>query len=142
MLSPLSSMRALTRPQAAPATTWSPTRRVPFCTMTVATGPLPGSRLASSTMPRGRALGVGPQLLDLGHDQQLLQQVVDAEVLEGGDLDHDRVAAPSLGYQPELGELLHDVVGVGVGPVDLVDGDDDGDVGRLGVVQAPRRSGA
>ena len=57
------------------------------------------------------------------------------EVLEGRHLDHDRVAAPLLGHQPQLGQLLHDVVGVGVGPVDLVDGDDDGDVGRLGVVQ-------
>ena len=38
------------------------------------------------------------------------------------------------GMQPVLGQLLHDPVGVGVGPVDLVEGDDDRDVGRPGVV--------
>ena len=48
------------------------------------------------------------------------------------------VAAPGLGDEVVLGELLHDPVGVGVLAVDLVDGDDDRDLGRLGVVDAPR----
>ena len=39
------------------------------------------------------------------------------------------------GTRPVLGELLHDAVGVGVLAVDLVDGDDDRHVGRLGVVE-------
>ena len=56
--SPWSSIRALTLPQAAPATTGSPTRRVPLSTMTVATGPRPASRLASSTVPRARPSGL------------------------------------------------------------------------------------
>ena len=132
--SPLSSMSARTRPHAAPATIGSPTRSVPFSTITVATGPRPTSRLASSTTPRARPSGLAGQLLDVGHDQQLLEQVVDAEVLQGGHLDHDRVAAPLLGHQALLGQLLHDPVGVGVLAVDLVDGHDDRHVGRLGVV--------
>ena len=45
-----------------------------------------------------------------------------------------RVAAPGFRDEPVLGQLLEDPVGVGVGQVDLVDGDDDGHVGRLGVV--------
>ena len=52
MWSPRSSTSAFTLPQAAPATTGSPTRRVPCWTITVATGPRPASRLASSTTPR------------------------------------------------------------------------------------------
>ena len=83
----------------------------------------------------GTAFGVGPELLDFGHHHQLLQQVVDAQVLQGGHLDHDRVASPSLRDQAQVGELLHDMVGVGVGAVDLVDGHDDRHVGGLGVVE-------
>jgi hypothetical protein len=48
----VSLMRARTRPHAAPATIGSPTRSVPCCTSTVATGPRPMSRLDSSTTPR------------------------------------------------------------------------------------------
>ena len=53
---------------------------------------------------------------------------------ERRDLDGDGVAAPGLGDQAVLGELLEDPVGVGLLAVDLVDGHHDGDVGRLGVV--------
>ena len=34
----------------------------------------------------GPALGVGDELLDVGDEQELLEQVVDAEALQGGDL--------------------------------------------------------
>ena len=74
--------------------------------------PLPGVEVGFEHDAASASLGVGPQLLDLGHDHQLLEQVVDAEVLQGGHLDHDRVAAPLLGDQAQLGELLHDAVGV------------------------------
>ncbi len=49
--SPLSSSIARTRPKASPQTIESPTRRVPRCTSTVATGPRPLSRCASIAMP-------------------------------------------------------------------------------------------
>ena len=52
----------------------------------------------------------------------------------GGDLDDDGVAAPGLGHELALGQLLQHPCRVGFGPVHLVDGHDDGDVGRLGVV--------
>ena len=106
--SPLSSMSARTRPQAAPATIGSPTLSVPVvdehggdrapADVEVglehdALGPARrGWRVSSST---------------LGDDEQLLEQVVDAEVLQRRHLDHDRVAAPRLGHEALLGELLH-----------------------------------
>ena len=39
-------------------------------------------------------LGRGPQVFELGEHEDVLEEVVDAQVLEGGDLDHDGVAAP------------------------------------------------
>ena len=47
---------------------------------------------------------------------------------------HDRVAAPRLGHEALLGQLLEDPVDVGVLAVDLVDGHHDGHVRRPGVV--------
>ena len=52
-------------------------------TITVATGPRPTSRFASSTVPRARPSGLARQLRDLGHERQLLEQVVDARSLRG-----------------------------------------------------------
>ena len=54
---PLSSIIALTLPCAEPAAIASPTRSVPFCTSTVATGPLPLSSCASNTRPLARRFG-------------------------------------------------------------------------------------
>ena len=56
--SPRWSMRARTRPQAGPATSGSPTLRVPRCTSSVATGPRPMSRCDSSTTPAARPSGL------------------------------------------------------------------------------------
>ena len=127
-------MRAFTLPHAAPATTESPTRSVPLWTMTVATGPRPDSRLASRTTPRARPSGLACSSSSFGHHGQLLEQVVDPRALQGRHLDHDGVAAPRLGHEALLGQLLEDPVDIGVGAVDLVDGHDDGDVGGPGVV--------
>ena len=52
------------------------------------------------------ALDPGRELLDLGHGHDLLEQVVDPGALQRRDLDDDRVAAPRLGHQLALGELL------------------------------------
>ena len=49
------------------------------------------------------------------------------------DVDEDRVAAPLLGHEALLAELALDALGVGLRLVDLVDGDDDGDLRRLRV---------
>ena len=83
----------------------------------------------------GGPVGVGLQLRHLGGEGHHLQQVLDADVLLGGDLAADGVAAPLLGHQAVLGQLL-DAPGPGLAfsLVDLVDGHDDGDIGGLGVV--------
>ncbi len=54
---PRSSNMARTRPEYMPQMKSSPTRRVPFCTSTVATGPFPGSSCASTTVPSARRFG-------------------------------------------------------------------------------------
>ena len=79
--------------------------------------------------------GVGLEVLDVGDDEEVLEQVVDAEALERRHLDHDRVATPRLGDEAPLGELAHDPLRIGVVAVDLVDGDHDRHAGRPGVLQ-------
>ena len=74
-------------------------------------------------------LRIGLELLDFGQHQDVVQQVLDAEVGQGAHLDHDRVAAPCLGLQPFLRQFVHHALRVGVGLVDLVDGDHDGHAG-------------
>src|SRR5581483_6396217 len=54
---------------------------------------------------------------------------------ERGHLHHLGVAVPLRRDEPLLRELLHDALGVRLFAVDLVDGDDDRDLGRLRVVQ-------
>ena len=83
----------------------------------------------------GSTVEVAPQVLELGDDQQVLEQVVDAEVLQRRDLHHDRVAPPLLGLEAVLGELGHDPGRIGVLAVDLVDGDHDRHLGGPGVVE-------
>ena len=56
------------------------------------------------------AVGRGPEVLELGDDQQVLEQVVDADALQRRHRHHDGVAAPRLGHEALLGELLHDAV--------------------------------
>ena len=58
--SPLSSSIARTLPQTGPATTASPTRRVPRWTSTPVTGPRPGSSSDSTTVPEAGAFGLAP----------------------------------------------------------------------------------
>ena len=62
------------------------------------------------------------------------RKCVEAQTLLGAGLDEDRVAAPLLGHEAELGELLLDLLGLRLGLVDLVHGDDDRHAGGLGVV--------
>ncbi len=93
-----------------------------------------GLEIGFENATAGPAFGAGLELLDLGHQIQLLEQFVDADVLESRDLADDGVATPCLGHEPPLRQLLQDVIEVGVAPVDLVDGHHDGDVGGPGMV--------
>ena len=79
-------------------------------------------------------VGVGLELFHLGGEGHHLQQVFNADMLLGGDLAADGLAAPLFGHQAVFRQLLHDTVGVGVLPVNFVDGHNDGDLCGLGMV--------
>src|SRR5690606_29307588 len=80
-----------------------------------------------------RSLGVGLVVLELGDQVDDLEEVVDAETVEGGHLDAGDVTTELFGDDPVLGELGANPDRVGAGQVDLVDGDDQLDAGGLGV---------
>ena len=81
-------------------------------------------------------LGVGVRLefLELGHDEQRVEQVVETGAGLGRDVYELGLAAPIGRLEPALGHLGADTRRVGALLVDLVDGDDDRNVGRLGVI--------
>ena len=83
----------------------------------------------------GRPVGVGLQVLHVGHQEDHLQELVDADLLLGRNGHHHGVAAPLFHHQARVAELLLHAVGVGPFLVDLVQGHDDGHLGRAGVVQ-------
>ena len=134
MRSPLSLNMARTLPGKMPATKESPMCRVPRWAMTVATMPRPWSMRDSMTLPSALPRVVSGELEDLGLEEDGVEELGDALLLERGDLAEDRRAAPFLGLKAELGELGLDPVDVGLGEVDLVDRDDDRDLGGLRVV--------
>ena len=82
----------------------------------------------------GKGVGVGLELEHVGLEQHGLEQVVDTDLLLGRDVDEHVLSAPLLGDDAVLGELLAHAVGVGTRLIDLVDGDDDGYAGGLGVI--------
>ena len=103
--SPLSSMRARTRPQAgAGHERVADPERAPLDE--------DGGHRAPADVevglehdargPARRGWPAGPRRS--ATTSRLLEQVVDAEVLQGGDLDHDRVAAPRLGHRGPCSE--------------------------------------
>ena len=133
---PFSSSIARTRPCAPPATIESPARRVPFCTSTVATAPRPLSRCASIATPcAGPSIGAVSSSDASAVSRTASSSSLDADAGLGRHVDEHRVAAVLLGDQAVLGQLLADLVRVGLRLVDLVDRDHDRHVGRLGVVQ-------
>ena len=70
------------------------------------------SRCDSRTTPAARPVGVGPEVLHVGDEEQRLEQVVDAVAVEGGHGEHLDVAAPVLRDEAVLGELLLHAVGL------------------------------
>ena len=85
--------------------------------------------------PTGSAGGIALQLLEVGHDEDRVQQRVEVEVRLGGDVDELVVPSPLGWDDATLDHLRPDAVGVRLVLIDLVDGDDDRDGGRLRVVE-------
>ncbi len=79
------------------------------------------------------AIGIGLEIKDLGLKQDLLEQQVDTGALLGRDLGGQRLAAEFLEHHVVLQEVLLDLLHVGGGQVDLVDGHDHRHAGVLGV---------
>ncbi len=117
-----------------PATSESPTRRVPRLTQHGGHRAAAAVQLGLDDVARREGVGVGLELEHVGLEQDGLQQVVDTGLLAGGHVDEHVLAAPLLGDDAVLGELLAHAVRVRIGLVALVDRDDDGHTGRLGVV--------
>ena len=90
--------------------------------------------LSLEDVARSEGVGVGLELEHVCLEQHGLEQVVDTDLLLGRDVDEHVLSAPLLGDDAVLGELLAHAVGVGARLIDLVDGDDDGYAGGLGVV--------
>ena len=82
---------------------------------------------------RGR-VGVGLEVLDLGHQDDRLEQIVEPLTRLRRDVDELGVAAPLDRLQSELRHLGAHPVGLRALLVDLVDGDQDRHAGLLGVV--------
>ena len=82
----------------------------------------------------GGTVGLGLLLVDVGDEADHLFKLVEVDVLLRGDFDELGVTTLVGGLQAAGGELLDDLGGVGLGLVDLVDGDDDRHVGGAGVV--------
>ena len=97
-------------------------------------GAAAGIQLGLDDGALGHAVGVGGQFHGIGHQQDHLQQVIDAVAGLGGNGNADGIAAPLLGNQLVFGQLLLDALGIGLGLIHLIDGNDDGNTGLLGVV--------
>ncbi len=82
----------------------------------------------------GGAAGSGFELLEIGGEADHFEEEIEIGFLFGGDVDEDGFAAPLFGDEAAIGELLFDAIGQGVGLIDFVDGDDDGDFGGVSVV--------
>ena len=89
----------------------------------------------------GRPLRVGLELLEVGDEQDHLDQLVEPDAGPRRDGHERRVAAVLLDDDAGLGQLGLDPVGVGIGLVDLVEGDDDRHLRRLGVADRLERLG-
>ena len=112
----------------------SPTRSVPRWIRTVATTPRPRIELGLDHHALGITVGVGLELEDLGLELKDLDQLVEIGALGGADLDVQHVAAVLLEHHVVIEQGLLDALGIGIGPVDLVDRDHDRHPGRLGVI--------
>ena len=93
-------------------------------------GPAAGIEVRLQHEGTRRCLRVRGELLDLGDEQDRLEQLVDTRSRGWRDVDDDGVAAPELGHELSFHELLAHARGVGVFAVDLGDGHDDRHLGR------------
>ncbi len=85
-------------------------------------------------VPARRAIRIGFKLHRVGQQQDHLEQLVDSRATSCRDRDGNNLAAVVFGHQADLGQTLLDVVDVRVGQIDLVDCNDDRNLGGVGVI--------
>ena len=135
--------RADAAPWLVPATTESPTCKVPRLTSTVATGPRPLSSLASMTTPEASVSGFAVSSSMSACSKYHLKQLVDPDALLGGDVSGRSSCRPTPRVTISCSdEHLLDLLGVRAVLVDLVDGDDDRHASRPSRGGWPPRSAA
>ena len=81
-----------------------------------------------------RAVRVGLEIEHFGLQRNHIEQLVEVALLFGGNLDFEHVAAERLHLDLVLQQFGTHALRPGVGFVDFVDSDDDGDFRRLGVL--------
>ena len=82
----------------------------------------------------GRTVRVGLEVLHFSQDEDVFQEVIEADLLVCRNGDHDGVAAPIFTDEAVFCQLLHDVFRISAFLIDFVDSDDDGDASRFGMV--------
>ena len=112
---------------------------MPLRTSTVATGPRPRSSLRFEHRAHAGPRRIGFQILHVRDQQNHFEQQIEIRLGLRRNRHHDGVAAPIFRQQAAIGELLLDPLRLGVRLVDLVDRDDDRNLGRLGVVDGFER---
>ena len=85
-------------------------------------------------MPSAGRVGVGLEVEHFGLQRHHFQQLVEIGLVLGGDLDVDHVAAHRFDLHFVLQQFGAHALRLGVGLVDLVDGDDHRNLRRLGVI--------
>ncbi len=83
--------------------------------------------------PNRAAVGGAHGRVDVGHQQDVLQQIIDAALHLGRNRHTDHIAAPFFDEQASVSQFLFDAIRVGVRLVHLVHRDHDRHLGRLGV---------
>ncbi len=82
----------------------------------------------------GGAVRISLELFHIGNQKDGLQKLLDAGFFHGGNRNTRCVAAPFLRDEFVFGQLLHHHLGVSTRFIHFIDGNNDGNFGRLGVV--------
>lgn len=89
----------------------------------------------------GIAIRIGLQLFHFGNQQNIFQQIIDTQLLLGRHGNHDGVTAVFFRNQSMLHEFLLDVIRICSGLIDLIDGYNNGNLGRFGMIDRLNRLG-
>lgn len=96
--------------------------------------PLAPADLALDDDSPGKSLRSRFQFKDFRLKLNHFQQFIDAVTPGGGDIDKDGASSQIFRDQFMLQEGLLDLVDICLRPVDFIDGDDDWNIGRLGMI--------